>query len=285
MRLRRGVYASVEEYRGLSREDKYLTRVAGAASIRNDPVLAGLSAAVWLGLPLVGSVPQYVYLLSPANNGRKRNGVIELPRRGRETVIELDGLRTTSIADTLIEVCRTVPFVTALAMIDAALLVDRFGKEPPLVSFDELMAAHQERMPYRGSVRVRGVLVAATTAAESAFETLSRVTIDELGFPEPELQFEIVLNDGKTVYSDFGWPDYRAVGEADGWGKYIDPKHPSSATLEERVRAEKRRDNAIRRTGLTPAHWEWSDAWDREPLRRILLDAGLPIVRRPRTIR
>lgn len=200
-------------------------------------------------------------------------------------MVSLEGVRLTSLSDSLIEVCRTAPFITAVTMQDAALHIDRFGAAPALVSFDELMAAHHARMPYRGSAIVRGVLLSATTAAESPFETMSRITAEELGFPEPELQFEIVLSNGERVYTDLGWPKWRVAGEADGWGKYVNPKYGSAQTLAERVRAEKRRDNVIRRVGWTPAHWEWSDAWQREPLRAILLDAGLPITRTPRTLR
>lgn len=260
-------------------------RVAAAVAVRKDAVLAGISAAIRHGLPLVGLVPETVFLLSPTRSGRRRNGVVEIPRSGREHVVELDGFRATNLADTLIEVCRTAPFITALVMVDAALHIERFGDGAGLVSFDELMAAHNDRMPYRGSARVLGVLAASTTLAASPFETLSRVTSEELGFPEPELQFELVLTNGETVYFDFGWPKWRVGGEADGWGKYVNPKFPSSDSLEERIKAEKRRDNAVRRTGWTPAHWDWADAWNRAPMRAILLDAGLPIVRRPRTIR
>ncbi|GAB3384838.1 hypothetical protein GCM10027568_01210 [Humibacter soli] len=200
-------------------------------------------------------------------------------------MIELDGFRTTDLVDTLIEVCRTAPFITALVMVDAALHIERFGNGAGLVTLDELMAAHNDRMPYRGSARVRGVLAASTTQAASPFETMSRVTSEELGFPEPELQFPLVLANGETVYFDLGWPEWHVGGEADGWGKYVNPRYPSAGTLEERVKAEKRRDNAIRRMEWTPAHWDWADAWNRAPMRAILLDAGLPIVRRPRTIR
>ncbi|MHA7987298.1 hypothetical protein ACX9R5_15980 [Rathayibacter sp. CAU 1779] len=285
VRLRRGAYAPAAALSGLSTQDRYAMDIAAAISLRLDPVLAGLSAAVWFGLPLVGTMPHTVYLLSSSTSGRRRNGVVEVPRSGHETVLEFDGFRTTSLADTLIEVCRTAPYITALVMLDAALHVDRFGMVPPMISFDELMAAHHERMPYRGSATARGVLAAATTSAESPFESVSRVTVEELGFPEPELQIPIRLKSGDTVYSDFGWPDWRVVGEADGWGKYVDPRYPSTLSLEDRVKAEKRRDNAIRRVQWTPAHWEWADAWKRDPLRAILLDAGLPIVRRPRTLR
>ncbi|QDZ14896.1 hypothetical protein [Humibacter ginsenosidimutans] len=282
--LRWGAYATASDLAHLKPAETYMLQVLAAAAMRKAPVVTGVSAGVLCGLPLVGWNPPMVFLMGTGTSGRRRNGVVEVPRWRSATV--LDGTPSmTALPDTLIEVCRTAPFLTALNMVDQALLIDRFGSRPPMTTPAELADAFQRRMPFRGSARVRTVLDFSDTHAESVFETLSRTTIAEEGFPTPVTQIEVILPDGTAVYSDFGWPEYRVLGEADGWGKYVNPRYPSAGSLEERVRAEKARDNALRRVEWMPAHWEWNDAWNRSPLTACLQDAGLPIVRRRMRLR
>jgi hypothetical protein len=275
-----------EQFRRLGSADRYRASVLSVLSTRSFPVATGLSAAALFRLPMTGDWPDVVYLLAATSSGRRRNGVVEIPRRGHEEVIEFDGFLTTSIIDTLLTVCRTAPFLTAVTMVDAAARVDRYGDRPPVVSLDELRAEHARRLPFRGSRRVQRVLDFATTDADTSFETLSRVVIEELGFPKPILQYPIDLpRSRKDAFFDFGWPEYLVDGEADGWGKYVNPEYGPEITPEERVKLEKRRENEVRGLRWTPARWEWSDAWHSERLRAILLEAGLPIVRRPRNLR
>jgi hypothetical protein len=249
-------------------------------------VVAGISAALLAGLPLIGPVPSEVYLLASGKSGRRRNSVVELPRSGAESIETHDGIARTSLADSVIEVSRTAPFLTALAMVDAALKVDRYGNIPPLLTIETLWLAFEQRMPFRGSRRARAVLEFASRCADSPLETLSRLSIFELGFPDPELQYQLTLTSlGRAAYVDFAWPRFRLAGEADGWDKYSQGRYNTALSAEDRLRQEKRRDNAIRSMSCTPIHWEWTDAWDRTGLRAILLGAGLPIVNRPRVLR
>ena len=282
-RLRWGAYAPASAFDRLGLAEKHAMLVLAAAATRNSPVVSGVSAAILHGLPLVAHTPDSVHLLAPASSGRRRNGIVEVARWSSVHVVSGEP-SVTALPDTLIEVCRTAPFLTALTMVDHALKIDRYGRRQPLLTFEALQETFERRMPFRGFARVQRVLSFAVTGAETPFETMSRVTIGELGFPEPLLQHPVVLPSGRIVYADFGWPEFGVLGEADGWGKYVDPRY-GTASLEERVRAEKQRDNALRRLGWTPAHWEWDDAWQRDPLEAILLDAGLRQVSRRRTWR
>ena len=284
-RLRRGAYAPATALARLDRAEKHALQVLAVVATRRSAVVTGISAAILQGFPLVGHNPELVYLLAPGPSGRRRAGVVEVARWPSVHVVSGEPT-VTAIPDTLIEVCRTAPFLTALTMVDHALNIDRMARRPPLTTIDALQEAFERRMPFRGFARVRRVLSFAVTAAESAFETLSRVTICESGFPQPRLQHPVTLPNGRTAYGDFGWPEFRVIGEADGWGKYVNPRFGASPlSLEERVRMEKRRDNALRQVGWTPAHWEWDDAGQRGPLEAILLDAGLPRLDRRRILR
>jgi very-short-patch-repair endonuclease len=66
------------------------------------------------------------------------------------------------------------------------------------------------------------------------------------GLPAPELQGWVTGADGRAYRADFLWRDQRVIGEADGLVKY---------TGIEDVRAEKRREDALRQAGYTLVRW------------------------------
>ncbi|QAY74479.1 hypothetical protein ET445_15245 [Agromyces protaetiae] len=269
LRLRRGVYIEATRFAGVRPAEQHRLRALAAARQRQSAVFAGETAAIFHGLPFVGPVPDEIVLLSPNRSGRRRNGVIELARRGNERIEVRAGVRLTSVADTLVEVARRVPLPTALAMFDAALWVPRFGEREPLTTFPELEARCAERLPFPGSRKVAAVMRRATTSAETPLETISRWRFEEYGFPAPVLQFPVALPRlGTTAHLDFAWPAFGIWGEADGTGKYA-----STAVLVE----EKRREDEVRTvTGWRCGRWGWDDAWRGPGLRDILLAAGLP---------
>ena len=285
VRIRRGAYLDRQTYEQQNATARYRANVLAAMSARKEPVAAGPSAAVLLGLPTIGEWPRSVYVLSPTRHSRSRNGVVEFPRYGDDRLLFIDGRWMTSVVDTVIDTARLLPYTGALALVDAAIHVDRFGRTPPLATLEDLWAEHELRGVYHGCAQVRRVLSHATTLADTPLETLSRVVIDELGFPEPVLQHRLWLpRSQREAFLDVAWPAYRVGGEADGLGKYLgnDPNDPVPPA--ERVIAEKHRENEIRGLTWTPARWDWGDAWHREKLRAILVEAGLPIVRSPKRI-
>jgi hypothetical protein len=283
-RVRRGAYAEPAERHDPAGDVAYLTKVSAVLAMRRDAVAAGPSAAALMGLPVFGAWPPDVYLLAATPYSRHRNGVVEFGRRGDEEVVELGGLLLTSPELTVLESCRVLAPWSALSVVDAAIRTEPFGTHAPITSLERIRVLHDSRLPYRGHARVRRVLDFARDGADSSFESGSRVVIDELGFPQPVLQHAIFLPDvGYTARFDFAWPEHRVDGEADGFGKYVLPKGDTVDPLE-RVKREKRRDNAVREIGWTPVHWERRDILDRARLRRHLLAAGLPIVTRPRRV-
>jgi hypothetical protein len=284
-RLRRGIYTSASDWRTASSDARNRARILAVLEQRADAVLTSFSAAAMLGLPIIGEWPDDVFLLSNRTSGRRRNGVIELSRRGDELIVSAGEVAMTSVPRTLVQVARRAPLVTALAMMDAALHVDRYGRREPMCTIEELRAEHAAMLPYPRSARVRLVLERATSLADSAFETLSRVSIEEIGFPEPELQHRVWLpRSQREVFLDFAWPEYAIGGEADGEGKYRVPADRSAADAVEILVREKRRENEVLgQQWKRIARWDWSEALRRRPLRTILLEAGLPIIRRPRT--
>lgn len=286
-RIRRGAYSfAFSDDAGL----QYALRVRAALAVRADAAAAGMSAAALYGLPLIGRWPTEIRLLAPGSHARRRGDVVEIPRWGREECLVLDDMALMAPADTAVEVARTAPFLTALVMVDALLASDRFAPESSLTTLDAVWQAWERRMPFRGAERAARVIEFARSGAESALETVSRVTAYELGFPEPILQYRMPLSAGlgevpDEVYLDLAWPEFRVAGEADGISKYFRPRFKQSVSPEDRLLREKLRDRNIRQQGWTPAHWVWADAWGRTGMGVALRGAGLPVTRRPVRLR
>ena len=290
----------------------YLSDVRAGARTFDAPVFTSYSAAVLLGLPIIGAWPSEVFILSRGEHGRRRSGVIEVARTRPTDVTEIDGFMVTSVEFTLLQLARHAPLVAALTATDAALRVPRFGDAAPLTTLGRLAAEHERLKPYPRSRRADAVLTRATSLADTPIETGSRLLIEELGFAAPELQHELWLPElGRRAFLDFFWPDVRVGAEADGRGKYrgetdaiggtrgdganvVDlsverSQHEvvSAAAAARRaadaVIGEKDRENAIRRQLSGFDRWDWIEMQRKHPVEARLVRLGVPRMR-PRTI-
>ena len=113
-----------------------------------------------------------------------------------------------------------------------------------------------------GGARLRRVSAFADGRSGSIAESVSRVTIARAGLPPPTLQCEVTGAEGWAATSDFGWPEYRVVGEMDGEAKYRERLEEKKRAPERVFAAERVRDDQIRRADWWPTHWGWSMAWD-----------------------
>jgi Transcriptional regulator, AbiEi antitoxin len=199
----------------------YLSEVRAVAAAFSSPIFTSYSAAVLLGLPIIGRWPSEVFILSRGEHGRRRSGVVEVARTRPVDVIEVDGCVVTSVEFSLLQLARHAPLIAALTATDAALHVPRFGDAAPMTTLERLRAEHGRLKPYPRSRRADAVLDRATTLADTPLESGSRLLIEELGFAEPELQHEFWLPElGKRAFLDFYWPEVGVGAEADGRGKY-----------------------------------------------------------------
>lgn len=255
---------------------RYRLLVLAAAAKLSSPVFTSYSAIALLGLPIIGRWPDEVYLASGGAHGRRRRGVVHVAHRLSVPLARIDGIAATAVEYSLIQLCRHGSLVAALTAIDAALHLPRFGPVAALTDLERLREEHQRLLPYHGSRRTEAVLARATAMSDGPLETGSRLVIEEAGFPEPELQHEIMLPDGRK-WLDFYWPEYDIAAEADGDGKYGMTVAQAAAA----VIAEKDREDAIRERVHGFTRWDWGDMWAKHPVRTKLLRAGLPIVRKP----
>jgi hypothetical protein len=192
--------------------------------------------------------------------------------------MEIDGVLVTSPARTLLDLARTVSFGNAVVAIDHALNPDR-ADPPVLVLADELSEALAAARSARGLVRAQRAIDFGRPNVANPGESLSRVAIFELGFPDPELQCRHRNPRGGWYYSDHEWPAHRLIGEFDGKGKYVKDEYLRGRSPGDVVYAEKIREDHLRAEGFTVVRWGWAELADRAMLRRILVDAGLPVIR------
>ncbi len=276
VRLRRGVYFN-GPWKTLTAEERYRLRCeAVARATREPPVLSHQSAAAILGLPSLDSWVNDVHItIEPAAGGRSRNGVRRhvgvVPAASR---IEVDGMLVTNVPRTVIDLATTASFRSAVAAADFALRA-----RAPLTSRDELWAEFTAMRPFNNMRRAQRVLEFATELSDSPGESLSRVVMHELGFPEPELQAHFTNRDGGDIYTDFYWPEHSVVGEFDGRAKYEREQYLGGFTPEEKLWKEKRREDDVRRHVRRFVRWGWKEAMNPVELRELLDDAGLPRLR------
>jgi hypothetical protein len=107
-------------------------------------------------------------------------------------------------------------------------------------------------------------------------ETLSRLAIVRLGFPEPLLQTRHVNPRGGFYLTDHEWPEYKAIGEFDGYGKYLKRALKPGEDAGRVVYEEKIREDHLRDEGNGVARWGAPELRNPEEIARRLLRIGVP---------
>lgn len=280
-RVKRGAYVETSTWETAYPEEKHLVRVMAFSRSHPGVVFSHHSAAVLLGLHLVGDIPSRVQVLAQrASGGRSEPGlqrrclgyvedeVISVTVEGGDTVF------CTGPSRTVTDLATVQDFRFAVAPLDHAL---RRGLTTPL----ELAECVDRRGRFRGERRARRVLAFGDGRAEFPGESISRAVIHELGFPAPELQVRHAAPTGGHYFTDFEWPSHRVIGEFDGKSKYLKEDYLGTSSPGEAVHSEKVREDHLRDEDNTVRRWGWSDALARTPIREKLLSAGVPIVRPP----
>jgi len=272
VRIRPGIYTVRTAWDALEPWDRYRVRVHAFALARPDAVFSHESAASLLDLPTFGH-PRAIHIFDARRSRSVTYGdVTAHTSMDPRSTSEFAGIRFTPVEDVVTDLARVLPPAFALAVGDAA--VARFGLRREVL-LDRLDA---QRNAF-GVRRAKWTLQRVTASGESPGESISRAVIEWCGFPEPELQREHEV-EGRVYRSDFCWPDRKIIGEMDGWVKY-DNADPAEAT--EVLRAEKRREDALRRRGWHVARWDYAGALSVGPLRAALVAAGLRPIRSPET--
>ena len=242
VRLARGRYLRAADWAPLCPEDRVVVRaVAVLNRLETDVVVSHVSAAAVWGMPLVGREPQSVTATDPARERTHtgRHLTKYAAPLDDEDVLVLDGLLVTSPARTLVDVALSSSRSQAVAALDHSL-------RTKLCTRDDYWAALDRRDRVRGAIRASWAGTFASPLAESAGESVLRVTLEGLGFPRPELQHPFTDGDGLIGYGDFWWDHAGVLDEFDGLKKYRAAEYRGGLSVEDVVVREKLREDRMR---------------------------------------
>ena len=299
VRVRAGHHVDAAEWDAAHHDQRALIRIAaGVRTRRQVAALTHESAALVLGIPIIGPRPETVHLAASTGSApRNERGVVWHRERLRDgDLMEYGGFVLTSPERTMFDLVRTRRFTSAVTGLDAALAGryeplrvrfdgDRFLEWEPDVLAPVDRAALAARLGAaagaRGIRSARRVAEFADPRSASPGESLSRAQIHLLGFPSPELQVPFARRDGGEDVTDFLWPDFAIAGEFDGFVKYHREEYLAGMAPEEVVWLEKERERRLRRDhGLEVSRWVWDVARTPHLLKAELIAAGLPVLRR-----
>lgn len=275
-RLAEGWYVPTDRWHELNADAQFLLRIHAAARVSRPGVLFShhSAAALWR-LPIVGEWPERpeVTVGEAASATRRAFTARRYPIPDRHD--EIDGLKVTTLARTLVDIGRSQRLSVAVAMMDAALSATASsGLARPALSHQSLLDELQRAHGARGRDRCADAIALADGASESPGESISRVGMHLLGLPAPVLQHEFRDSFGRMIV-DFWWPRFDLIGEFDGVGKYVRSEFQSGRSPGEVVVDEKRREDRLRALGPRVTRWGWDVASSPPALDAHLRSAGL----------
>lgn len=242
IRLRRGMVA----VRATLTPEQRLRQAIDATApvLRPGTWFSHRSAALIHGLPVLIHADDRVEVVRTFGG----HGNSSRHLRARAAILEpddstwVDGLPVTSMARTVADLVRTLPFPEAVMVADAAL---RLGVER-----DELFACIGTG---RGCRKAERAVMFADPASESPAESESRARIALAGLPVPEIQAVIRTASGLFIARvDFLWRGKKLIGEYDGEGKYTGEYGHTPAEV---IDQEKERQAALEAEGYFVLRW------------------------------
>lgn len=263
VRVRRGAYVSAQP--NSEDPDDQVARAAQLASRHWQLIVGTLpqlypravishgSAAVLHDLPVFPEAVGRLHLTRDRAGGGVRRPLIHVHGSALpvEDVTVIDRVPVTSLARTVVDLARTLPYEQAVAVGDRALAQG--------LDTADLAVAVDQAMRRSGAAQARRVAAFIDGRSESVGESFSRVRFDRDGVPAPEMQLEVYDESGLFVArSDFGWRTLRTLGEFDGREKYLRLRRPGES-IEAFVLREKQREDALRDLGWQVVRWVWAD--------------------------
>ncbi|MDJ1371339.1 hypothetical protein C7K25_08155 [Gulosibacter molinativorax] len=267
-RIHRGAYLDLQgtEPDDVSQESWHAAKIIGLAASTPIAVISGLSAAIFHGLPMLYSrIPNLVHVTRASKSTKSEWAHTHQAKLAADEVVEVAGIRCTSITRTIQDLAGTLSLPELLAMADAARA--REVDLQPLVSVN------------RFGRHLRWAVEHASDRSESYAETWSRYHFICAGIELPLQQPSVIARDGTFIgRTDFGTRD-GLLGEFDGkvkYGKFLKPGQSAA----DAVMAEKSRENSLRDTNHELTRWDWDvlrsqqtflNRWDSAKQRAALL--------------
>lgn len=252
VRLSRGIYALPTLADAAAADKAGEHALAAAAALRGlgpGLVASHQSAAIIHGLdmmprpgqdPAAGEVTLTRSRGVPSRSSRAsaRVRVAELAAEHLTTVYDVP---VTTVARTVTDLARTLPFRDAVVVADSALHQAKVTQ----AALTSVLAA-SARWP--GIRRAGQVVAFSDHRSESVLESIARVVFHEHGLPVPRLQAWVGGDEGVVGRADFFWPEHATIGEADGALKYATPQQAMS---------QLDRDAWLREAGFEVVNFTW----------------------------
>ena len=255
-RFRRGYFAFTDEWTALDDVGRHLVRARAILRSHGSVVtLSHVSAAVAHGIDVWG-VPLDRVHVTRLDDGAGRIDRDVIHHEGvclEGDVTEVDGLRVTTAARSVIETGTRVTSEVALCLFDSGLFRGKFDH-------DELRRMHDRLASWPGTQHLHVPTRLATGKAQSVGESRGWWLFSRYHLPAPIPQYEVYDHDGRLVGTcDWGWPELGLLGEFDGHIKYGRLLKPGQ-TPGDVVFAEKLREDALREaSGCGMVRIVWPD--------------------------
>ena len=199
-------------YRRGPRTGEWFERLAGALPAAGPEAVVSHRAAFALW-DLDGLAAKLVEITVPYGSRPVPRGVIRHRTRRIIPGVTVQGLRTTCVERTLLDVAPLVPYSLLAKGVDSAV---RFGLTDPCALADVINT--QGGRGVRGAKRLAAVtgdlMVAGPTGSPAELDLLD--AIRDSGLPMPVPQHEVVTLSGRRYRLDFAWPDLAKAIEVDG---------------------------------------------------------------------
>lgn len=231
-----------ERYKQLPSFRKKIVDIVAMARGTSKAVVAGKSAGRLLGLWVLPPRNESITLVraskslptKAAQDPRVRYRKMWLPA---EHIVEANGVRTTSVARTCVDIARLLSLEEGIMAMDSALV-------QKLVSLDEIKAMVQQLSRSKGIARARIALQHASALAEAAYESYARGILIAEGV-------------GRQIVAQYSFANgYRVdlciddavIIEIDGNVKYDGTTY--GKPVDEVIRAERQREKQIQNLGF-----------------------------------
>ena len=248
--LRTGVLEPVHRgvYRHVAAPPSWHASIAAALAASGDGAATSHRTAARLhGLDGVPRSP--IELTVPSRDLPMRRGLLihRTTRLEPSDLCVVSGLHTTTIPRTLLDLGAVLTYEQVEHTAQDA-IIRKLTTEGALAAVLERVGGRGRR----GTATLRSVLRHAVPDARLAtmLEHKLHELIRRAGFPPPELQHELVCSDGRRVFLDAAWPEWRLTIEGDG--------HRWLGTSKQ-LRNDLARSRSIQASGWTHYRYGWTD--------------------------
>lgn len=253
VRMRRGCYAT-KEILAQAESDaclRHAIKVAALAeaSRRRNCVASHHSAARIHGLELLFPPGENVLTVTvPPGKKTGRPKETDVVRHAaalpEEHITEYREIKVTTVARTVADIARTSTFAQGVVVADSAM-----RRDPNLKP--QIREVLRECRKWPGTGLAWKVAEFAEWVPETPLESAARAVFHEHGLPPPVFQAPILGKNGALVArTDFCWPEYGAIAEADGADKYLKRGD---------LKRDHQRDSRIQEVGWEVTHFLWDD--------------------------